>query len=666
LRALFFSGCLFLHCASVYLPGTPGGDWSKDEVLAVKAKLRMSFAKPWGMPNQANTALGTTDPGDNGGNYNAAKVLRLTFHDCLKYTDGTGGCDGCLNWKGVGTRFEDAPNKNLYADVGDTDNNGLRHTVEVLEAIYTVPGFPSRSPVLAKSLKDSGKSRADLWALAGIVAVEYGIETNNMKCDDPSSVSGCHHLQGQSDCRVNMTRTIPFRTGRADCVVTDEARPYIASKHEAHPNSVGDGPETIKFFQDNFGFTGQETVAIMGAHTFGRLHVHTSLFRYVWTSRGTNFFNNDYYKMITDEKRWFYDDDACTPVGDAYNNKPVRRWTAHYRGDTTNNGPVHWISENYVCPNCARNINADHSCCQNIPEGNFCVPDALNMTEKTPNQLSQPWKYCEAYRFISGIDEMALPCEMGLYFEFQNRGNGFPTGCPGLENFDGTNWQTWSSINWVKADPQCNLQPMSLPAEDQPTSWYMREYAVNQTRFIDDFISAFDKMLSNGYTSLSQSEDQSTGIECTSQPDSVHFSQCYESGSLDENTQYIIINQLDNRVVQMSENGAAQMATRDDTNMSQRWMLKAGSGNVPRGQFVNVANNKLLTIYGLSDFTIGLQANAQGFYTIRATGGIHYDNNQLKNVAWDRGWNQNDGQGVNVWNEHGAVNQRWKLEVINM
>ena len=95
-------------------------------------------------------------------------------------------------------------------------------------------------------------------------------------------------------------------------------------------------------------------------------------------------------------------------------------------------------------------------------------------------------------------------------------------------------------------------------------------------------------------------------------------------------------------------------------------MLKAGSGNVPRGQFVNVANNKLLTIYGLSDFTIGLQANAQGFYTIRATGGIHYDNNQLKNVALDRGWNQNDGQGVNVWNEHGAVNQRWKLEVINM
>ena len=35
---------------------------------------------------------------------NAAKMLRLGFHDCLKYKDGTGGCDGCLNWEGVGHR----------------------------------------------------------------------------------------------------------------------------------------------------------------------------------------------------------------------------------------------------------------------------------------------------------------------------------------------------------------------------------------------------------------------------------------------------------------------------------------------------------------------------------------------------------------------------------
>ena len=63
---------------------------------------------------------------------------------------------------------------------------------------------------MASSLRDSGKSRADLWALAGIVAVEFGIETNNRKCRDPS-VPGCHHLQGKPGCAITLNTTIPFR-----------------------------------------------------------------------------------------------------------------------------------------------------------------------------------------------------------------------------------------------------------------------------------------------------------------------------------------------------------------------------------------------------------------------------------------------------------------------
>ena len=34
----------------------------------------------------------------------APAVLRLGFHDCLKYKDGAGGCDGCLNWHGMGVK----------------------------------------------------------------------------------------------------------------------------------------------------------------------------------------------------------------------------------------------------------------------------------------------------------------------------------------------------------------------------------------------------------------------------------------------------------------------------------------------------------------------------------------------------------------------------------
>ena len=99
----------------------------------------------------------------------------------------------------------------------------------------------------------------------------------------------------------------------------------------------------------------------MGAHTLGKNNGVTSLFHYTWVSRGTTMFNNDYYKMITDETRWYFNDNACTKVGDAYGNRPMRRWIANYRFSTHNKGPVFWMSENYVCPNCVRFVGFLHS-----------------------------------------------------------------------------------------------------------------------------------------------------------------------------------------------------------------------------------------------------------------------------------------------------------------
>ena len=59
--------------------------------------------------------------------------------------DGTGGCDGCLNWKGVGA---DTPNPNVEEDfyqfppANETDNNGLENLVMALEMIYTNIDWP--------------------------------------------------------------------------------------------------------------------------------------------------------------------------------------------------------------------------------------------------------------------------------------------------------------------------------------------------------------------------------------------------------------------------------------------------------------------------------------------------------------------------------------------
>ena len=93
----------------------------------------------------------------------AQKVLRLAFHDSLRYDvgtniiytaqlfgsdvfqkstlylqDGTGGSDGCLNWEGVGYRYDtdSLSGQNSLPNFGPTNNNGLGETVRYLEMIY--------------------------------------------------------------------------------------------------------------------------------------------------------------------------------------------------------------------------------------------------------------------------------------------------------------------------------------------------------------------------------------------------------------------------------------------------------------------------------------------------------------------------------------------------
>ena len=142
---IFKISFLFGLCYSTeYVPGTPGAAWSKLEVLTVKSKLYSVFANGgWDALHQLYghpPNWRSTWP-----NSHVSKVLRLGFHDCIKYQDGTGGCDGCLNWEGVGFHFENPFHSRgyfSYPNVGETNNNGLDLTVEVLEGIYTDPNFP--------------------------------------------------------------------------------------------------------------------------------------------------------------------------------------------------------------------------------------------------------------------------------------------------------------------------------------------------------------------------------------------------------------------------------------------------------------------------------------------------------------------------------------------
>merc|ERR1711884_478957 len=182
IASLLALASVLLEAKAVYVPGTPGAPWTVEEQMAVKGRLYYHFKRNL-----------------------APNIVRLSFHDCLKYTDGTGGCDGCLNFSGVGERFPLNLHTKDLPDQFKTNNNGLDKAVSKLEEIYTTKDRPKGTPKLKQSLQDSGKSRADLWAFAAIAAVEYGMEMNNIACDNVHDArvmnKTCMIEQGQ-DCKI--------------------------------------------------------------------------------------------------------------------------------------------------------------------------------------------------------------------------------------------------------------------------------------------------------------------------------------------------------------------------------------------------------------------------------------------------------------------------------
>lgn len=79
------------------------------------------------------------------------------------------------------------------------------------------------------------------------------------------------------------------------------------------------------------------------------------------------------------------------------------------------------------------------------------------------------------YRFISGLDEMALPCEMGLYFDFNVTADGTPSGCPGFEKFSKDHYNT-SMI----------LQPIIKLAKSRVTSKHSEFFSIAFKRLYND------------------------------------------------------------------------------------------------------------------------------------------------------------------------------------
>jgi len=193
-------------------------------------------------------------------------ALRLTFHDCV------GGCDGCL-------------------DITDPDNAGLEGLVADLESVYQAEGFGSFI------------SRADMWALMGIWAINQTIIDNNDDCAD-----GTHT---NSACQTVPDLQVTFQWGREDC----PSAPY-STGHVGLPAGTLNYVGLMDFFSKEFGFSTREVTALMGAHTLGNAEISNSGFHGTWVNNEQAYFSNQYYANIVDDTiSWNARQRNCASLG---------------------------------------------------------------------------------------------------------------------------------------------------------------------------------------------------------------------------------------------------------------------------------------------------------------------------------------------------------------
>ena len=284
--------------ASVYVPGSPGSAWTGAEIESTRARILQAMDPDWEI--QYNM-YGRGNWGVHGKQVTENKMLRLAFHDCVRYTDGTGGCDGCLNWRGVGAEtpsiFDHSDNYK-YDPVNQTDNNGLEDVVEQLELIYTTIDWPLREASLTGSLQQLGKSRADLWQFAGLVALERALERANRACDlDKWSRQQITLLENREACEFKLRAPLKFWSGRADCVPEDGGSGYKASKTEVQPRLLGDGKHATDFFLEEFGMSPEHSQALQAVH--GAVHSSSIGTKYTWF--GPGYISSMYYRLISNQ-----------------------------------------------------------------------------------------------------------------------------------------------------------------------------------------------------------------------------------------------------------------------------------------------------------------------------------------------------------------------------
>jgi hypothetical protein len=550
--------------STVYQPGTPGAEWTEAEVHSTRVRLLQAIH---GDLDVKKDMFGRGyDECDNctKGFVSENALMRLVFHDCLRYTDGTGGCDGCLNHTNVGAP---GPNPNKEADVfafkplNDTDNNGLTAIVEVLELIYMTVDWPWQEASLDASLYQLGKSRADFWQLAGLIALERTLERANRACDlDYHARQQVTLLESREACEVKLTAPLKFQTGRSDCVPDSndpQGRKYAAAKAESHPRMFGDANDATDFFKNEFQMGAVHSTALQAIH--GAVHVAHIGSKYTWFGGG--YLSNIFFRMIANKPTYRFRNGGDLSFGAGQNiwktaqgdkdGNPVAQtgWRAScmYSWDTPEGGPCFlrptgaksWDAPNpdkIIFDSCVLDVTSDGTCVIDTDEGPcanaYCDENLIEIGVEPDGAfavVNGSW-----YDGVSDArvrhntgwnNQFAFPWEIGAYWnltsqEYSETSAQRAIGCPGLDDDFGTINPVetdfspkWPYRNMGKSNifasfaMQCSLNTYS--PEGMPMHEIVDKLASDNEYWAEQFLEAWQIMTSNGNTGLTDGPQSS-------------------------------------------------------------------------------------------------------------------------------------------------------------
>jgi len=429
-----------------------------------------------------------------------------------------------------------------YEPDGFTTNNGLGQTADLLEEIYTNRKFPSKTPELSISLAESGKSRADLWAFATLIAASWGIERSNNACTGKVGLGdrkGWGHILGPTKdhpgtdrCLLTPTTLPLFRTGRVDCQPESDLNDaWESSEHEVHPNVASNGVQTADYFKEHFDLTGREGAALLvGAHSFGKFMPENSLFKYFWTRQQNNFLNNQLFRHLAMRPQYMlnFHKGKTYLTGDHLGQPAETRWLVRGNKFTPSGGPYQWGHWYLRCPytnECAKMSPDKALAGRNSSTAYPDYPKAAYGPGKDRAEPTTPDGCCdnlengsgrcnpECQRYIVN-DETAISADTGYMFAFNvSEETGLPTGCNAFD--EAKNWSDDTTTKGYAGPIDCPLQ--TYAPEGEPLHSVVEEFADDQNAWLRDFLPALQKMVENKANDLVEAPTGWWNAECVYQ-----------------------------------------------------------------------------------------------------------------------------------------------------